>query len=203
MNKKQKKELDFQKKWAKIFPQNKDKVLNYWKKYRAFNKIIEICKINVVSQILDIGCGISTILHFLPGQRCGYDPLMDEYKHLYKYPKDITVVNNCYIRSESFDVVFCSNVLDHITDHKKMLTLIYDSLKPNGYFILTVNIFNKYKERDEAHPHCFTKKDIWNLIKKKFHILHIEENDWYGLKNYVEGKTQTYGKELVLILQKM
>ena len=199
------KELSFQRKWAKIFPQNKDKILQYWKKYRCFNKIIEECQINFVSNILDVGCGISSVLHFLPGQKWAYDPLLLHYAKFYKYPKDIHFIT-CElgkITEEIYDVVFCSNVLDHITDEKKALQNIYKVLKPHGYFILTINIFDEHKERDEAHPHCFTKHDIWDLIKKKFRILHMEENDWYGLKNYVQGKTDVYGKELILILQKM
>jgi len=203
LNKKQLKELEFQKKWAKIFPQNKSKIRQYWKKFRCLDKIVKECEISSVSKIMDIGCGLSSVLHFIPGmEKVALDPLIDEYKKIYKYPKDFTLTNSCNFQ-DYFDVIFCSNVLDHITEHEKMLEKIYLALAKNGYFILTINIFEEKKDRDEAHPHCFTRHDIWDLIKKKFHILYMEENDWYGLKNFVEGKKDIYGKELILILQKM
>src|SRR3970282_2303598 len=83
---KEKAELMFQKRWAGIFSENKDKVLEYWKRYRYLDEIIAICRPTVASRILDVGCGISSVLHYLPGDKVGADQLADAYRKTYLSP---------------------------------------------------------------------------------------------------------------------
>jgi len=116
-------ELSFQKEWVKEFKQNKHKVLEYWKKHRYLDDVNKICKITKDSTVLDVGCGLSSVLHFVEGKRFGIDSLADEYLKMYEYPEGITVKKGFgeYLPfpNNNFDVVFCSNALDHITSPKK------------------------------------------------------------------------------------
>ncbi len=64
--------------FAEKFKQEKYKLLEYWEKYRYLADIQAICKIGDDSKVLDIGCGICTILHYVKGDRFGIDPLADE-----------------------------------------------------------------------------------------------------------------------------
>src|ERR1700736_4703938 len=51
-----------------------DKCLEYWRRFRHFDGIKSIVHFDGDSSILDVGCGLSSVLHFLPGRRVGVDP---------------------------------------------------------------------------------------------------------------------------------
>jgi ubiquinone/menaquinone biosynthesis C-methylase UbiE len=199
-------ELAFQKEWLNEFIQNKDKVLEYWKKHRYLDDIIQICKITKDSKVLDVGCGLSSVLHFIDGKRYGVDSLADEYLKLYKYPKGIKIkkgFSECLpFPNAYFDVVFCSNVLDHVTNPKKTINEISRVLKKEGYFVLTVEIFKSKIQRDPAHPHSFLLKDVFGLLKNKFTPIFEGSSDWIGLRRYVKGVTKSVGTELIIIAKK-
>lgn len=201
--------LSFQKKWAKEFKKNKLKVLEYWEKYCYLKEINKICKISQKKKILDVGCGISTVLHFIEGEKFGIDPLADEYLKFYNYPKDITIKRG---RGEKipfpdkyFDVVFCTNTLDHVANPRKTIKEIHRVLKEDGYFILMVNIFDKRKKHyDPVHHHCFLVKDIISLIEKKFKIVFKDVSSKPQLQSYLkECKTPKKKEELILVAKKI
>ncbi len=200
-------ELAFQTDWAKEFVQHKHKVLEYWEKYRYLHDIERICKITDNSKVLDIGCGLCTVLHYIQGKRFGIDPLAMEYKKIYEYPEGIHISEGCGEKipfsERYFDVVLCSNVIDHVTNPKKTILETYRILKPNGYFFLSLEIFRKKIKRDKAHPYSFTKEDIYLLLKDKFEIIFEKESPWIGIKNYVNGLRKSKNSELVLILRKI
>ena len=198
--------LMFQKKWVKEFQNNKFKVLEYWKKYRYLNEINKICNIKKDMKVLDVGCGISTVLHFIDGERYGIDPLADEYKKLYSYPAGINIQKGygeeIPFQDKYFHIVFCSNVLDHVSDPKKTCDEIYRVLRQNGFFILTIEIFKEKTIRDPAHPHSLSKRDVHLLLKDKFEILLEKESPWIGLRNYVNGSRKSHKIELIIITKK-
>jgi len=200
-------ELMFQRNWVREFIHNKSKVLEYWEKYRYLNKIKKICNITQNSKILDVGCGICTVLHYVEGQRFGIDPLAEEYLKIYDYPEGINIVKsfgeNIPFLSEEFDVIFCSNVLDHVTDYEATVNEINRVLKKDGNFILTIEIFKEKTKRDPAHPHSLTKNDIYSLLKDKFEIVFEKESPWIGIRNYVNGLRKGHNKELILALKKI
>ena len=133
-------EFSFQKGWVKEFKNNKLKVLEYWRKYRYLDEIKKVCELNEDKKILDVGCGISTVLHFVPGKKIGIDPLAEKYKEVYDYPEDINIQKSLgeeiSFENESFDVVFCSNAIDHTTYPEKIIEHIHRVLKPGGFFVL-------------------------------------------------------------------
>ncbi len=199
-------ELDFQREWLEEFKQNKNKVLEYWRKYRYLDDVNKICKITKDSTVLDVGCGLGTILHFVEGKRFGVDSLADEYLKMYEYPDGITVKKafSEYLPfpDNYFDVVFCSNALDHVTSPKKTMNEIFRVLKNSGYFVLTVEIFKEKRKRDPSHPHSFMLKDIFGLLKGGFNLRFIGTSDWIGLKRYMKGLTKCKQTELIVIAEK-
>ena len=199
-------ELVFQSQWANEFKNNKDKVKKYWIKFRFLDEIIKTCDINSSKKILDVGCGISTVLHFINGIKIGIDPLAQKYKDLYNYPDDIEIIKasgeSIPFLDGSFDVIFSTNVLDHVSDAKKTVTEICRVLKSEGFFILTVEIFSGIESRDPAHPYSFTKKDVYNLIKNNFDVVWEKESPWIGLKAYVNNSAEIRNTELILVLRK-
>lgn len=201
-------ELVFQAKWAKEFQNNKLKVLEYWKEYRYLDEIIAACDIVDNTRILDVGCGISTVLHYLPGERYGVDPLADEYKKLYNYSEEMNI-RKAYgealpFPDEHFDVVFCSNVLDHVTDPQRTVAEIHRVLRRRGYFVLTVELFVEEKaERDPAHPHSLTESKVYTLLEGKFKKVFERESPWIGLRGFVRSEGKIYGRELIAVLRKV
>jgi SAM-dependent methyltransferase len=200
-------ELLFQREWAEEFKQNSTKVLEYWKEYRDLDRIIGHCQLTASSRVLDVGCGISTVLHFVPGERFGIDPLAGEYLKLYGYPKELTIQRGSgeeiAFRDEDFDVVFCSNVLDHVTDPERTLAEIQRVLKAEAYFVLTVEIFPDSTARDPAHPHSMTHARVEALLHGKFKIDFEREAPWIGLRNYVNGWRTAQNQELIVVSHKL
>ena len=103
-------ELAFQTIWAKEFRKNRQKVLEYWEQYRCLEEIKAIINFREDMNVLDVGCGLSTVLHFVKGRRYGIDPLADSYKQIYDFPEDIriqkAVGEDIPFADEFFDVVF-------------------------------------------------------------------------------------------------
>ena len=200
-------ELYFQLEWVKEFTSNKYKVLEYWEKYRFLDEIKDLCKINDVKKILDIGCGISTILHFIKGEKYGIDPLADEYLKLYEYPKDITIKYGfgeaIPFQDQFFDIIFCSNVLDHTISPHRTINEIYRVLKDDGFFVLTVEIFEAESVRDLAHPHSFTNDHLYSLLGNRFRTIFQNKSPWIGLRQYVQGGRESDTKESVMVCQKL
>ena len=199
-------ELAFQRKWAKEFELNRSKVCEYWKKYRYLDTINRICNIDKNKTMLDVGCGISTVLHYIDGKKYGIDPLADEYRKLYQYPGDITISQgrgeDLPFKDQCFDIAFCSNVLDHTENPHKTIAEIFRVLKASGSFVLTVEVFTTDSKRDLAHPHTFTKESVYTLIRKKFFPVFEDTSPWIGARQYVQGGRKSATEELVMIFQK-
>ena len=203
---KQTAELKFQREWVKEFQIYHERVREYWIRYRHMEEIHSICGFEESTRVLDVGCGISSVLHFIPGDRYGIDPLAEEYQKLYSYPAALTIqkadAESLPFADAFFDVVFCSNVLDHINDPGKTIEEIVRVLRPKGYFILTVEIFTQKHKRDPAHPHCLLKSEVEQLISGRFEKVSEYESPWIGLHNYVKGNCQYWNRELILIVRK-
>ena len=200
-------ELYFQQKWAREFAFHKDKVLEYWKKYRYLDEIKSVCEINNGKKILDVGCGISTVLHFIDGKKYGIDPLANEYLKLYNYPKDMTIKcgygEDIPFRDQFFDIVFCSNALDHTVNPHTTISETFRVLKDGGSFVLTIELFETEGSRDLAHPHSFTNERVHSLLGKKYIPVFQNTSPCIGLRQYVLGNENSDAEELVIVCQKL
>jgi ubiquinone/menaquinone biosynthesis C-methylase UbiE len=199
-------EMAFQKGWAKEFAGSRDRVLEYNRKYRHLDEITTLCGITDDSTVLDVGCGISTILHYVKGRRYGIDPLAELYKEIYAYPPDIAVSEGIGERlgfdDGFFDVVFCTNVIDHVEQPERTMAEIRRVLKDTGYFVLTVDLFEAKTKRDPAHPHSLTHEDITGLLGGNFEVVKEYVSPWIGLRNYVNGELRHDHEELILVTRK-
>lgn len=190
-------ELNFQYNWANAYngksEELKEALILLWKKYRCLDDILRICSITNESKILDVGCGIATVLHILEGKKYGIDPLGEEYKKIYKYPEDLNIrkgfAEEIPFENEMFDFVFCSNALDHATNPELALKEINRVLNKNGYFVLVVEIKEKSFKRDIKHPHTFTEETLKELLlSDSFNIIFEKIMPWhggYGSKGYI------------------
>jgi SAM-dependent methyltransferase len=194
--------------WVRLYsePKIKAKVFEYWVKYRHLQDILNLVGLDETSRLLDVGCGISSVLHYLPGRRYGIDPLADRYKTIYDYPKDIDV-RRAYgesipFESDAFDIVFCSNCIDHTSDAKQTITEIKRVLKPTGYFVLTCEVFEKdLGKRNDAHPYSMTLEKLTKLVSD-FPVVAHWDSPWIGLRNYVKGEPASDQLEHIFLLRK-
>ncbi len=182
-------ELSFQMRWAKAYngksEELKEALTVVWKKYRCLDEILKICHFNKEKNVLDVGCGIATVLHILEGKKYGLDPLGNEYKKIYKYPADLTIkhghAEEIPFQDRFFDIVLCSNALDHTSNPKMALAEIKRVLNCDGFFVLVVEIRDRDTKRDLKHPHTFTLKSIRDLIdSEKFRIVFEKVMPWHG-----------------------
>jgi SAM-dependent methyltransferase len=103
--------------------------------------------------VLDIGCGLDTVLDFLPGVK-GYtlDPLAARLAPL-GLPSGIRHVSGVFeqlpFADGAFDRVFLMNVLDHVQAPVKGIAEIARVLRRGGVLVLSVDTFagRKYWEK--------------------------------------------------------
>jgi ubiquinone/menaquinone biosynthesis C-methylase UbiE len=162
--------------------------------------------LNERSCILDLGCGISTVLHFLPGERWGIDPLGDRYRTIYRYPDGVRVSKgygeSIPFPDAHFDAVFCSNCIDHMTDSKQAVREVQRVLKPNGFFVLTCEVFSSdLGVRNEGHPHSLTRDSFFALLRD-FEVLASWDSVWHGLQRYVTGSPPTEQREFIAVARR-
>ena len=75
---------------------------------------------------------------------------------------------------ESFDVIFCNHVLEHIIDDKKAMSELYRVMKKGGWGILQVPMKNSLEKTYED----FT---ITDPKEKQKHFGQYDHVRWYGM----------------------
>ena len=160
-------ELDFQLELVKQIDYKLKMVNKHWVEHRFIADIVSLCGITKETRLLDVGCGIVSVLHFLEGKKYAVDPLAEEYaKHDVFGEIKLQVGFGEYIpfMSKFFDVVFCTNALDHTTDPVKVVAEMRRVLKPKGFLVVVVEVFVKKIRRDSGHPHAFTIASAKQLV---------------------------------------
>ena len=189
--------------WNK--PETQAKCLDYWRRFRHYDDIRHLVPLDDSSRVLDVGCGLSSVLHWLPGQRIGVDPLGERYKSIYHYPFEVVEAcgESLPFPADEFDAVFCSNCIDHVTDPARVLAEIARVMRPGGRLILTCETFKTdIGARNAGHPHTMTVARLLVLATAQLRLLDHWDSPWYGLQGYVLGNRPTAQREHILLLEK-
>ena len=185
--------------------------LDYWKsRYRAegplhgshfqrfYTDVFGLTTDNYAGKkVLDIGCGPRGSLEWanMAQERVGLDPLADKYMKLGAAKHQMT-----YVASPSeqipfpdghFDIVTSFNSLDHVDDLQRTIQEIKRVAKPNGHFLLIVEI---------DHPPTPTEpltltRDILNTFAPEFSPVKYwtcaidSTHDVYGSISAAKGAT--------------
>jgi SAM-dependent methyltransferase len=153
-------------------------VQGYWTQYRYWPDIETVIGDWTDKKVLDVGCGYTSVLNMLDGSdRYGLSIEIDDLRQRpgYWWNPEIRWVNgtaeNLPYVPHSFDVVVCSNGVDHYASPELAIREMTRVLQPEGLIILTVNIFEMDKgRRDSQHTHTFTRDKLLGLLDE-FDIL--------------------------------
>ncbi len=114
--------------------------------------------------VLDIGCGNKPYLSFFPKDITQYIGCDIEQSSL-KLVDIICPATDLKIQDNSMDTVFCTQVLEHVYDHKKAFFEISRVLKPNGYIIGSLPM--TWPHHEEPYDFFrFTKYGLTELMRE-------------------------------------
>jgi len=86
---------------------------------------------------LDLGCGnkpYETIYNSLTGTQTGCDVIQSDKNRV----DVICLATELKFENNKFDSILCTQVMEHVYDHKTMINEIFRVLKPGGHIVLTV-----------------------------------------------------------------
>lgn len=139
-------------------------------------------------RVLDVGCGNKPYRNRFPDSVNEYVGCDVEQSSLQVVDK-ICPATSLDFTDGSFDTVFCTQVLEHVYDHKQVFKEIIRVLKPEGYFIGSLPM--SWPHHEVPHDFFrFTKYGLEGLIKETgFEVEYIKANG---------GKWALLGQILIL-----
>ncbi len=150
-------------------------------------KRFEFIKKNIVpdlnseTKVLDVGCGNGIISMFLGSLNLnvlGIDISEKSIQNaisINKYPNvqfKVKSAEDLVVESIKFDIIICSEVLEHLKDPSSLITVLHKSLNSKGKLIVTVPNGRGPRELLVTRPMIFFHKNtnLWPIINriKKF-----------------------------------
>lgn len=160
---------------------------HYSKIYQQSISRFMISLINQNGLILDSGCGTGNIIELLPKRNViGIDiskgMLIKAIKRM-----DFVVNADCQklpFKDDVFNTILCKGLLHHLSNPEKAISEMYRVLKKNGEIVIAETnlsfisyiprrLIKKSGHFSSAHKN-FLKKEIINIIIKKFHIEEVK-----------------------------
>ena len=150
--------------------------------------------------MLDVGCGegrhIFGVMQYYPNMKCiGIDPHDDSLKKAeegYEYFQSISNAGAEFMEAsayslpfpdETFDLVVCSEVLEHLHNYMEAVDEIKRVLKKGGKFYASVpaswpericwSLSKEYQNQPGGHLRIFNQNDLVNEIKERLSLIHI------------------------------
>lgn len=171
---------------------------SHWADYQMVQLIGERKK------VLEVGCATGYMGQYLK-EKCGCELVGVEldpesankanphYKQI--IVGDISESKTLFsLNLEQFDVILCSNILEHTLKSQEILEKLKSFLKPEGYFVIAFpNIAHwsirlnlllgkfDYSEKgilDESHVRFFTLKTAWELFESAGLKIEVFGFDW-------------------------
>jgi SAM-dependent methyltransferase len=113
---------------------------------------------------LDLGCGnkpYETLYKPLTEKQTGCDVIQSDKNRV----DVICLATDLKFQDNSFDSILCTQVLEHVYDHRMMMKEIYRVLKPGGHIILTVPF--AWELHEEPYDYFrFTKHALKELFEE-------------------------------------
>lgn len=131
--------------------------------------------------VLDAGCGPAGVFTVLPGFKVtAIDPLLNEYdrrlEHFsrsdYPWVRFEAVTLESFHADRPFDVVFCLNAINHVSDLDAALDSLFKSVAAGGRLVLSVDCHRygalkrlfRLVPGDALHPHQHSLDDYRSMV---------------------------------------
>ncbi len=119
------------------------------------------------ARVLDLGCGQGPYARHFPG-RIGCDIKASPAVHV------VADAHATPFRAGTFEVVLCSEVLEHLREPERAIAEMYRVLRPSGKLVLTTRFL--YPIHDNPHDYWrFTRGSLVHLLRK-WHLELLEED---------------------------
>tara|TARA_Y100000310_G_scaffold345660_2_gene467873 strand:- start:1804 stop:2496 length:693 start_codon:yes stop_codon:yes gene_type:complete len=126
-------------------------------------------------KILDIGCETAPYIgeSFIKNNDVTFTDLLQEslervkHKNCKKVKLDLTKPNK--LKEQSFDMIVCADVMEHIENEKLALTNLLKLLKKNGILIFTAPAYQKFygiHDKKIGHFRRYDKSDIKRIAEE-------------------------------------
>lgn len=130
--------------------------------------------------VVEVGCGLGNFLRVITAkERIGIEPLLDKFSEI--FDMDVPGIQFIKGKGESIplpddkaDVVFCSNVLNHVQYPEMCLKEIHRIIKNDGILYFDTH----FDYQSVLHPHVFTRKSICKLLEKYFSIEKVIDKEF-------------------------
>lgn len=176
--------------WQQVPPDYYQKGIenNFLQRFWHYQKLKNVCDLidNNPKDVLDVGCAsgwlLSEVAKNYPKAQCTgidvYKKALDYGSKNYKNLKLIEAdAHKLPFSEKSFDLIICTEVLEHVQDPKGVLQEIKRVLKPGGVVIVEMDTNNllfrliwfgwtRFKGRvwKDSHLHQFNQKRIKKII---------------------------------------
>ena len=153
-------------------------------KDRLIRRLVDIAKLPIDAQFIDVGCGRGRICKMLAdrgfqGKGIDLEDVCVQFsrKRLRAYNRVHIAKGDLNCIHSQYDLVIMSSVLEHILDDRKAISGVYRILKDRGYFLFTVPGDKRlFGDQDIAHGH-YRRYEKDEIIEKLdgagFHIVKI------------------------------
>jgi len=146
-------------------------------------------------RIIEVGCGSGLLLKYIPKSfditgadfsQGNLDKAKEENSHVSFFKADLNDKKGWLVHAEEFDTVLCSEVVEHIENHRTAIEILYSLVKPGGALVLTVPAFNllfSEFDRKEGHFRRYSKKQISSLTEQAG--FRIEESRYWNVMGFL------------------
>lgn len=156
----------------------KNKVL-YWEK--VLKSIASAVELKETDYVLDAGCGPAGIFIALKGNKVlAFDPLLEKYNQtldhfkfgMYPTVEFKTDTLESFKNESQFDVVFCMNAINHVSELDKAFLTLHQHTKPGGKIVVSIDAHNKQfmkhlfrlQPADILHPHQYDLREYKEML---------------------------------------
>ncbi len=179
--------------WWQRYLRSKDKSAYLKAKSAYWQRILTILNLPIPTdaQILDAGCGPAGIFIILQNYQVdAIDPLINKYeqnllhfkKEQYPFVKFHNQSLEDFQSQKQYDIVFCMNAINHVSDLKASFETLLGAIAVNGYLVMAVDV-HRYAllktifraiPGDVLHPHQHSLEDYIQMVEhNKGNILKV------------------------------